>query len=86
VVEALGPVMAVNPGVTYSVQAVCPAGKVPFAGGHESGGSAPSMNLVTSAPFFNGSSGWRVVLRNNGATMLANVQVRAWVLCGTVLP
>lgn len=78
---------ALSPGIQFTWLAICPAGKLPFGGGHESSGNAPSMNVVTSAPFFSATgNGWRTILRNNTNLQLSNVAVRVWVVCGTALP
>ena len=59
----------------------CPAGTRPLGGGWETiGGSGAQLSLVTSAPYDNGSSGWRVVLRNNSGNPVTTT-VRVHVVC-----
>ena len=73
--------------ISSSIVAACPAGKRVLGGGHELLGSQSHLlTIMASAPHENGSSGWRVTYRNSSASGLTGVQIRAWVLCGTVLP
>jgi hypothetical protein len=68
--------------VSSYVIAVCPAGKKAIGGGHEFASiSAQQLNVTMSAPYENGSSGWRVVFRNGSVNPLSNVQVKAHAIC-----
>jgi Collagen triple helix repeat (20 copies) len=69
------------------VLAPCPAGKRPLGGGYELVGTAAQTGLAVlmSGPYDNGTSGWRVSFRNASSNGLSNVQVRAYVVCATMV-
>jgi hypothetical protein len=72
---------AINPGTQSPFLAACPSGTRPFGGGWETfGGAGAQLSLVASLPFENGSTGWRVVLRNNSAAQVTTT-IRVHVVC-----
>ncbi len=75
---------SVLPGLPFEATVLCSAGRKPLGGGFESFGSAPQLNLTASVPLSNGTAGWKVVFRNNTSNYLVNVQVRVYVICGSV--
>jgi hypothetical protein len=80
----VGP-LSLSPGVTSWVIASCPAGKVALGGGHElMGASSQLLDVVTSAPYQNGVAGWLVTFRNNTASPVGSIQVKASVVCASV--
>ncbi len=75
----------VAPFTTFFATVSCPAGKQPLGGGYESIGGAQSLDPVASFPLFNGTVGWKVVLRNSASSTASNVQVKVYVICGFAL-
>jgi len=69
--------------ISSSIVVACPAGKRPVGGGHELVSiSSQQLNVTSSAPYDNnGVVGWRVAFRNGTTNSMANVQVKAYVIC-----
>ncbi|MEO3938570.1 hypothetical protein V3N99_17705 [Dermatophilaceae bacterium Soc4.6] len=65
-----------NPSTQASSTATCPAGTVPFGGGHFSGSHSVKVNLNSTGPL---GTGWRSY-QNNGSD--GPVGVSAYVVCG----
>ena len=80
----LGP-LTLNPGTTSSVTATCISGKRALAGGFELlGDASQQVDVVSSLPFGSSAASWMVIVRNNTAAPIEDVQVRAYVVCASI--
>lgn len=84
IVSALNSTAMVNVpgGSSITVDVACPADKQAISGGFQALAFAVNMVPVASYPL--NATTWRVMLRNQGATQINMVQVRAYVVCAPV--
>lgn len=77
------PSVTVNASTAGALTAACTPGRKPVGGGHEFVGNAQQLTVTGSAPFENGSTGWKVSYRNNTGANITG-QIKIYVVCATM--